>query len=536
MDTESFPPTTPRPSAPEGPARVDRPFGSWLLGNSDDDDHRLRIRVRWLLAGSLFVANLVGMAVAMVLAIWVIPGPDVFQDKFAAINFIAVPVYVALAWTGITGLGIVTGLRVLRWAVRSAEGQELDERQRRATLRLPADLTVIQAVGWLGGLIVFTLLYGLVDVELIPKLVFSILLSGTVTCANAYLLSEFALRPIAARALSAGPPLRRSAVGVTIRTLLFWGIGSAAPVLGGMAVAISAIYEGDDVSRRQLIITVLALGAVMLSAGFLLTLLTARATMAPIMTVRAAQARVERGELDAEVIVFDGTELGRLQAGFNDMVAGLRERERVKDLFGKHVGQDVAQVAMTSSLELGGELHDVAVLFVDVVGSTRIAATKPPTEVVEVLNRFFAVVVDEINANGGFVNKFQGDAALAIFGAPTVLPDANGHALTAARRMIARLEREVPEFSAGIGVSAGQAVAGYVGAESRLEYTVIGDPVNEAARLTELAKTVPGHVAVSQRAVDGAWDDEKVFWRQYRKVKLRGRTERTMVAVLAAGH
>ncbi|MGH3467894.1 MAG: adenylate/guanylate cyclase domain-containing protein, partial [Thermocrispum sp.] len=160
MDTESFPPTTPRPSAPEGPARVDRPFGSWLLGNSDDDDHRLRIRVRWLLAGSLFVANLVGMAVAMVLAIWVIPGPDVFQDKFAAINFIAVPVYVALAWTGITGLGIVTGLRVLRWAVRSAEGQELDERQRRATLRLPADLTVIQAVGWLGGLIVFTLLYG----------------------------------------------------------------------------------------------------------------------------------------------------------------------------------------------------------------------------------------------------------------------------------------------------------------------------------------------------------------------------------------
>jgi adenylate cyclase len=512
--------------------RVDRPFGSWLLGNGDEDGNRMRIRVRWLLAGSLFVANLVGMTVAMVLATLVIPGPKVFQDKFAAINFIAVPMYIGVAWAGIIALGIVTGLRVLRWATQSAEGVELDERQRRATLRLPLDLTVIQAVGWGLGLVLFTLLYGIADPEMIPKLIFSIVLSGTVTCANAYLLSEFALRPIAARALSAGPPLRRSAVGVTIRTLLFWGIGTAAPVIGAMAVAISALYRGE-VTKQQLIITVLALGAVVLSAGFFLTLMTARAIMAPIITVRAAQARVERGDLDAEVIVFDGTELGRLQAGFNDMVAGLRERERVKDLFGKHVGEDVAEAAMSSQLELGGELHDVAVLFVDVVGSTRIAATKPPTEVVAVLNRFFAVVVDEVNAHGGFVNKFQGDAALAIFGAPTALPDANGEALKAARGIITRLEREVPELSAGIGVSAGQAVAGYVGAESRLEYTVIGDPVNEAARLTELAKTVPGHVAAAERALEGAANEERAHWRDYRKVKLRGRTERTMIAVLA---
>src|SRR5690606_30325576 len=238
-------------------------------------------------------------------------------------------------------------------------------------------------------------------------------------------------------------------------------------------------------------------------------------------------------DLDAEVVVFDGTELGRLQAGFNDMVAGLRERERVKDLFGRHVGEDVAQVALTSPLELGDELHEVAVLFVDVVGSTRIASTRPPTEVVDVLNRFFAVVVEEINAHGGLVNKFLGDAALAIFGAPTSLPDANGQALRAARRMIVRLRSEVPEVSAGIGVSAGQAVAGYVGTESRLEYTVIGDPVNEAARLTELAKSVPGRVAVSHRVLDGADDDEKGFWRTYRRVTLRGRTERTRVAILA---
>lgn len=511
--------------------RVDRPFGSWLLGNGDDDGNRLRVRVRWLLAGSLFLANLAGMAVAMVLATVVIPGPDVFRDRLAWINFIAVPVYVVGAWAAIILIGLVVGLRVLRWAVQSAEGEELTEKQRRATLRLPLDLTLIQAAGWAVGLVLFTTMYGIADPELIPKMIFSIVLSGTVTCANAYLLSEFALRPIAARALSVGPP-PRSAANITIRTLLFWGIGSAAPVVGMMAVAISAIYE-TDVKRVQLIITMLALGAVVLSAGAFLTLMTARAIQAPIVTLRAAQGKVERGDLDAEVIVFDATELGRLQAGFNSMVAGLRERERVKDLFGKHVGEDVAQAAMEQQLQLGGEVNEVAVLFVDVVGSTRIAATRPPTEVVEVLNRFFAIVVDEVNAHGGFVNKFQGDAALAVFGAPTILPDPDGAALKAARSMIARLELEVPEFAAGIGVSAGQAVAGYVGSESRLEYTVIGDPVNEAARLTELAKTVPGHVAASERVLTGAAPAERGHWRGYRKVKLRGRTEKTMVAVLA---
>lgn len=506
------------------------PFGSWLLGNDDQDGNRLRLRVRWLLATSLLVANAVGAAVAIVLVTVVMPGPPVFRREFVLINFVAVPVYIVSSWAVINIWGLIRGLRVLRWAT---EGRPLDDMQRRATLRLPWEFTLMQGAAWLGGLILFPVLYAFADPEVIPKLIFSIALSGIVTCANAYLLSEFALRPIAARALSSGLPPRRLALGVTIRTLVFWAIGSAVPVAGLMLVAVSVFYE-KEVDREDLAITVLALGAVTLSAGFVLMVLTTRATTAPIRTVRTALSRVEQGDFDSEVVVFDGTELGRLQAGFNSMVAGLRERERVKDLFGKHVGEDVAQVAMSQRVELGGEVRHVAVLFVDVVGSTRIAATRPPTEVVEVLNRFFAIVIDEVNNSGGFVNKFQGDAALAIFGAPTELPDAECNALRAARKMIERLEREVPEFSAGIGVSAGLAVAGNVGSEARFEYTVIGDPVNEAARLTELAKSVRGNVAVSTRAVDGACDNaERAHWQEYKKVKLRGRTERTSVAILA---
>ncbi len=128
----------------------------------------------------------------------------------------------------------------------------------------------------------------------------------------------------------------------------------------------------------------------------------------------------------------------------------------------------------------------------------------PPTAVVALLNRFFDVIVDEVDAHGGFVNKFEGDAALAIFGAPTTLDDHAGSALAAARKIQQRLRAEVPEVSAGIGVAAGVAVAGNVGARERFEYTVIGDPVNEAARLSEVAKTVPGNVAASGRAVAAA--------------------------------
>ncbi|GAA5124696.1 adenylate/guanylate cyclase domain-containing protein [Haloechinothrix salitolerans] len=509
------------------------PFGSWLLGSGDQDGGKLRIRVRWLLGGLLAIANIVGATVAILLVTLVMPGPPVFTDELVLVNFVAVPAYIVVSWACINIWAVIRGLRVLHWAT---DGGQLDEHQRRATLRLPAEFTIMQALAWLGGLIVFSLLYGLANPDLLLKIAFSIVLSGTVTCANAYLLSEFALRPIAARALSTGPRLRRLSVGVTLRTLLFWAMGTAVPVLGLMLVALLALLRVEDVSRFDFAVTVLVLGAITLAGGFGVTLLTTRATTAPIRTVRAALARVERGDFDTEVVVFDGTELGRLQTGFNDMVAGLRERERVKDIFGRLVGEDVAEVAMSQQVELGGELRDVAVLFVDVVGSTAIAATRPPTEVVELLNRFFAVVVDEVHAHDGFVNKFQGDAALAIFGAPTELPDAECMALKAARRMNERLRAEVPEFPAGIGVSAGPAVAGNVGAETRFEYTVIGDPVNEAARLTELAKSVRGNVAASMRVLERACDDdERKHWREYKRVPLRGRTEHTRVAVLADG-
>ncbi|MGI8845118.1 MAG: adenylate/guanylate cyclase domain-containing protein, partial [Thermoleophilaceae bacterium] len=278
-----------------------------------------------------------------------------------------------------------------------------------------------------------------------------------------------------------------------------------------------------------LAVTVLALGGIALAVGLFITWQAARSVADPVVSVRSALNDVEGGDFDTEVPVFDGSELGLLQAGFNRMAAGLREREEMRDLFGRHVGTDVARAALKRGTDMGGKTSHVAVLFTDVVGSTSLASERPPHEVVEMLNRFFGVVVEVVEEHGGWINKFEGDAALAIFGAPIALDDPADRALAAARALAVRLGDEVGGLSAGIGVSSGTVLAGNVGAEERFEYTVIGDPVNEAARLTELAKEDDAHVLASAETLEEA-ESEASNWEAGEDVELRGRSSTTRLA------
>jgi adenylate cyclase len=279
----------------------------------------------------------------------------------------------------------------------------------------------------------------------------------------------------------------------------------------------------------------LFLALVGLGVGLSATVMAARSVGDPVRAVQEAMASVEQGQFDARVPVDDGSEVGQLQAGFNRMAAGLSERERLRDLFGRHVGQEVAKAALDGELRLGGEEREVAVLFVDLVGSTALAARRSPTAVVALLNAFFRLVVETVERHGGWVNKFEGDAALCVFGAPTPRDDPAGDALAAARELRDRLGAELPELDAGIGVSAGPAVAGNVGAEQRLEYTVIGDPVNEAARLCELAKKRPERVLASNAALERSSRAERARWSLGEEVELRGRAAPTRLATLTNG-
>ena len=218
-----------------------------------------------------------------------------------------------------------------------------------------------------------------------------------------------------------------------------------------------AIFEMAlrNLTETQFAVGVLIISAATLIFGFILMWILAWLTATPVRVVRAALQRVEQGDLRGDLVVFDGTELGELQRGFNTMVDGLRERERVRDLFGRHVGREVALAAERERPKLGGEERHVAVVFIDIVGSTKLVTSRPPGEVVEVLNRFFAIVVEEVDRHCGLVNKFEGDASLAIFGAPNHLDCPEDEALAAARAIAERLADEMPECQAGIGVAAG---------------------------------------------------------------------------------
>jgi adenylate cyclase len=503
-----------------------RPFGSWLLGPADQSTRLLRARLQILMTTFSIGTNLIGALVVFVLAVYVLPGPSLI-DQLQLADAIIIPAYLVLA----IAVGCVWSMRLTRRVTRWVELERpATRREQIATLQLPLRLTLIEVLLWLVAAALFTVMTVILQPENALRVALTVIDGAIVTCSVSYLLTEFALRPVAARALAESPPPRRLlAAGLKARTVFFWAVGSGVPVSGLMLAAVLALIEGDVTSTR-LSVVILALGIVALGNGWLLTMLSARSVVAPVRSVRDALSLIGDGRLDVSIPVFDGTELGSLQAGFNRMAEGLRDRERIRDVFGRYVGTGVVQEALSSD-RLGGEERYVAVLFVDLVGSTELAMNRPPTEVVQLLNRFFAIVVDEVDRQGGFVNKFAGDAALAIFGAPAELADPAGSALCAGRELARRLDEELPEAIAGIGVTAGIVVAGTVGDVRRHEYTVIGDPVNEAARLSELAKSAPGRLMASMAAVDESAPEEAAHWQPATEITVRGRSTPTLLAV-----
>ncbi|MGY1618204.1 adenylate/guanylate cyclase domain-containing protein [Geodermatophilus sp. SYSU D00691] len=463
------------------------------------------------------VANLVGVGTVVLLLVGV-SGGDSGDGRAAVLR-------TALAYTVLAlPVGTLVGLR--RQRVTNAwltAGREPTPGEAAHALRLPVDTAVVAAVTWL----VAAVLIGVVSAVAFPDARVGIrtgvatALGGVVTAGVTYLLVARAARAVTARALAAHPPAGRLTLGVRPRLLLTWALTSGVPLLGLVLLFLDP-SNPDGPGRTAVVF----LSVVAVLVGALATLLTARYVGQPLRDLRRAVQRVGGGDYTASVVVDDAGEIGLLQEGVNSMAAGLAERERLRDLFGRHVGTTVAQRALDAGVELGGEVRTVAALFVDIVGSTSLVRRTGPERMVGLLNRFFEVVVETVEAEGGLVNKFEGDAALCVFGAPTEHPDPAGAALRAARRICDGVQA-AGEVDIGVGVACGQAWAGQVGAASRLEYTVIGDPVNEAARLTELAKEHAGRVVASEPTVLAAAPGEREHWVRDGEVELRGRGEAT---------
>ena len=446
---------------------------------------------------------------------------------FVENNTVAVLVLVALGMVGVAVGGVLNLAPTLRWY---AAGDEPTEQQREAAMKMPGRQSAILFLAWGAVGAVFMALNAGGGAELLLPILLGVVLGGPAAAGTGMLLGQRTLRPIMGAATLGREP-RLAVPGVYARLVLLWFMCSALPI-GLIATFVVLRSHGWLIQRSaSLDVPVLVVSLAALLLGLPTMILTSRSISDPLCEVVDAMAEVEHGRMDTYVGAYERSQIGRLQMGFNRMVTGLAERDRLRDLFGRHVGTDVAQRAVQEGASLSGGVVEAAVLFIDLVGSTQLAESRPPQEVAEVLNDFFRIVVDAVDEHHGLINKFAGDAALAVFGVPLRTNQPASAALATARALGTQLRRLPVDF--GIGVSAGRVFAGNIGAENRYEYTVIGDAVNEAARLADLAKTADRRILCSAAAIDRADDTERAQWAECYSTVLRGRSEATHVSAPA---
>jgi class 3 adenylate cyclase len=341
---------------------------------------------------------------------------------------------------------------------------------------------------------------------------------------------EQVLRPVLAD-LSLSVPGGIVADGAPVVTLR-WRLLLALPAINVITgVTVAALSTGAGTHLSDLGVDVLVAVAVAFTLSLELTWLLSRSILDPLSDLSRATERVTHGDLRARVPVVSADETGVMSGLFNQMVGGLQERERLHDAFGSYVDPELADRVLAEGAVLAGEEVEVTVLFLDMRDFTSFAEGSPPHEVVARLNELFDVVVPVLEQHGGHVDKFIGDGLLAVFGAPEPLP---GHAEwgVAAAREISAVVREqfAGELGIGIGVNSGPVVAGTIGGGGRLEFTVIGDVVNTAARVERVTRETGDEVLITEATRLLLDDPPGVVPRG--SVELPGKRERVAVHAL----
>ena len=227
-------------------------------------------------------------------------------------------------------------------------------------------------------------------------------------------------------------------------------------------------------------------------------------SLRPIRDLAEATKRVAAGDYSQRLPVVQDDDLGALAASFNRMQAGLAERQRLQAAFGTYVDPDLAARLLEQGDDVfTGERREVTVMFVDIRDFTPFAEANTAEDTVARLNAVFEIVVPAVVDAGGHVNKFLGDGALAVFGAPNDLAD-HADAAVGAAVVIDRLvgERFGGVLRIGVGINTGVVIAGTIGGGSKLEFTLIGDTVNVAARVEQLTKTTGDTILLTQQTVD----------------------------------
>jgi class 3 adenylate cyclase len=273
-----------------------------------------------------------------------------------------------------------------------------------------------------------------------------------------------------------------------------------------------------------------------------LALTLGRSLITSVEDLLAHMNTVRQGNLEAPMPITSNDEFGALAEGFNAMVKGLRQEEVVRALFSLYVTPEVAEHAIQYGAELGGQLAEVSVLFSDIRGFTSMTEKMAPEALIALLNRYFDAMSDAVIAEDGLINKFGGDSLLAVFGTPlNPTREHAAQAVRAAQGMLAALDtfnadqtaRGEPTLRIGVGVASGAVVAGNVGSEERLEYTVIGDTVNLASRLQTMTKELGVPLLMAESTVQQLADRDSYV--AIGQVEVRGKQAPVSVFTLKDG-
>jgi adenylate cyclase len=417
----------------------------------------------------------------------------------------AVAVVAVLALFYVT---VLPGLDGMRLAERWAAGQQIDRATaleatyawgRRAVAR---NVTGGVVCGGL-QLIIVGVIAGATPARLVQYGTLGAVLGAAVQLTGVHSFVGAAVRP--ARDAIAGDTGIGDALPRSRPTFAAWSNVSILAVAFGFAVG-GALVAGvlDRVREFPVLAAVIGLAY---TVGFALPITVGTAyapSLRPIRDLAEGTERVAAGNYSQRLPVVQDDDLGALAASFNRMQAGLAERQRLQTAFGTYVDPTLAARLLEQGDDVfTGERREVTVMFVDVRDFTPFAEANTAEDAVARLNALFEIVVPAVVGAGGHVNKFLGDGALAVFGAPNDLAK-HAEAAVSAAVLINRLvvARFGGQFRIGIGINTGVVIAGTIGGGGKLEFTLIGDTVNVAARVEQFTKTTGDAILLTQQCVD----------------------------------
>jgi adenylate cyclase len=311
--------------------------------------------------------------------------------------------------------------------------------------------------------------------------------------------------------------------------------------VGGVHLAISQKKIAENLGEAKIFILLLTL--IMTALGILLSLGLSMYFSVPIRQLRESAKALGMGRFDYRVRTSRNDELGDLAYAFNRMAEDLEVNEKIKDSFGRYVTPEIVNMILANPNDdwMKGSTVEASVLFADIRGFTTISENKDPEAVLHLLNDYLTRVTDAVIKHGGHLNKFAGDEAMAVFGAPLAQLNHAEAAVMAAleiQKSIAALNEEKGKnhfkLGVGIGINSGEVVAGNLGSSRRMEYTVIGDHVNVAARLTSLAKG--GEILITKRTYDAIGEKAGLNVEERGMAPVKGRKQEiTVYCVMCSG-